>query len=72
MTRLETWGYIHRQPSPSDRITELGTRVINNAREADRAILTKAAVDATKLPKELKTIVLLLASQTKETIPGTR
>lgn len=67
LARLEAWGYIRRQPSPSDRrsqvvsITDVGARVINEAREVDRTVLTRVSVDGDKLRKELQTIVLLLA-----------
>ncbi len=78
LSRLEASGYIRRQPSTSDRrsqvvsITDLGARVIKEAREVDRAVLTRAAVDGEKLRKELQSIVLLLASQAKEIKPGNR
>lgn len=67
LSRLEARGYIRRQPSPSDRrsqvvsITDVGIRVINEAREVDRTLLESAAVDGDKLRKELQTIVRLLA-----------
>ncbi|WAJ35253.1 MarR family transcriptional regulator [Arthrobacter sp. FX8] len=76
LSRLQAWGYIRRQPSPSDRrsqvvsITDLGTRVINEAREVDRTVLTHAAADGDKLRKELQTIVRQLASHTNEIKPG--
>jgi MarR family transcriptional regulator, organic hydroperoxide resistance regulator len=75
LSRLEARGYIRRQPSPSDRrsqvvsITDTGVQVINAAREVDRTVLTDVAVDGDKLRKELQTIVRLLASQAKESSP---
>lgn len=77
MSRLEARGYIRREPSPSDRrsqvvsITDIGARVINEAREVDRTVLERGAVDGDKLRKELQTIVLLLASAAKESSRGT-
>lgn len=77
LSRLEAWGYIRRQPSPSDRrsqvvsITDVGARVINEAREVDRTVLTRVPVDGDKLRKELQTIVLLLASGAKESSGAT-
>lgn len=75
LSRLHAWGYIRRQPSPSDRrsqavsITDLGARVINEAREVDRTVLIRAAGDGDKLRKELQTIVRLLAAHAKEIKP---
>lgn len=75
LSRLQAWGYIRRQPSPSDRrsqvvsITDLGARVINEAREVDRTVLIRAAGDGGKLRTELQTIVRLLASHAKEIKP---
>ena len=72
LSRLEAWAYIRRQPSPSDRrsqlvsITELGARVINEAREVDRTVLTHTAADGGKLRKELQAIVHLLASNARQ------
>lgn len=72
LSRLEAWGYISRQPSPSDRrsqvvsITDAGARVIDEVREVDRRVLQRVAVDGDKLRKELQTIVLLLASRAEE------
>jgi len=78
LSRLEAWGYISRQPSPSDRrsqvvsITDAGAQVLNAAREVDRTVLTRVAVDGDKLRKELQTIVRLLAPHAKEIKPGDR
>lgn len=78
LTRLESRGYVRRQPSPSDRrsqvvsITDLGAKVINEARDVDGAILTRVAVDGGKLRKELQTIILQLASRSKEIESGDR
>lgn len=78
LSRLEAWGYIRRQTSPSDRrsqvvsITGLGAQVINDAREADRTVLTRVAVDADRLRKELQTIVHLLAPHAKDVEPRKR
>ena len=72
LTRLEAWAYIRRQPSPSDRrsqvvsITDLGARVISEAREVDRTVLTHSAADGGNLRKELQAIVQLLASNAKQ------
>lgn len=77
LSRLEARGYIRRELSPSDRrsqvvsITDIGARVINEAREVDRTVLERVAVDGDKLRKELQTIVLLLASAAKESSRGT-
>lgn len=72
LTRLEAWAYIRRQPSPSDRrrqvvsITDLGARVISEAREVDRTVLTHSAADGGNLRKELQAIVHLLASNARQ------
>ena len=67
--RLEAHGYIRRQPNPSDRrsqvvsITEAGNTARKQARDLERSVLAKAAVDNDKLRTELKTIVLVLGSR---------
>ncbi|MFC4396513.1 MarR family winged helix-turn-helix transcriptional regulator [Arthrobacter sedimenti] len=83
LSRLQAWAYIRRHPSPSDRrsqivsITDLGTEVINEAREVDRTILTRAAGDGDRLRKDLQSIIDLLSrnpgttSHTKQK-PGNR
>jgi DNA-binding MarR family transcriptional regulator len=61
LSRLEARGCVRREPSPSDRrsqvvsITDAGARVVNEAREVDRAVPEHAAVDADRLRKELLT-----------------
>jgi MarR family transcriptional regulator, organic hydroperoxide resistance regulator len=77
LSRLEARGYIRREPSPSDRrsqvvsITDAGARVLNEAREVDRTLLERVAVDGDKLRKELQTIVRLLAPGARESSGAT-
>ncbi|MEW1808852.1 MarR family transcriptional regulator [Pseudarthrobacter sp. NPDC080039] len=75
LSRLEAWAYICREPSPSDRrsqvvsITDLGARVINEVSDVDRTLLTHTATDGGRLRKELQTIVRVLASRSNEIKP---
>jgi len=43
--------------------------MINEAREADRTVLSRVAVDAERLRKELQTIVHLLGPHAKDPEP---
>jgi DNA-binding MarR family transcriptional regulator len=66
---LESRGYIHRVPNPSDRrshfvsLTDAGDTARKQARDLERSVLAGAAVDTDKLRTELKTIVLALGTQ---------
>ena len=68
--RLESHGYVRREPNPSDRrsqvvsITDAGNTARKHARDLEHSILARAAVvDTEKLRTELKTIVLVLGSR---------
>ena len=69
LIRLESQGYIRRQPNPSDgrsqvvSITEAGNTARKQARDLERSVLAKAAVDNDKLRTELTTIVRVLTSR---------
>ena len=69
LTRLESYGYIRRQRSESDRrsqivsLTAAGSSVREEARELEGSVLASAGVDTDQLRTELQTIVQVLAAR---------
>ncbi|MBT2595911.1 MarR family transcriptional regulator [Arthrobacter sp. ISL-72] len=72
LMRLESYAYIDRQRSQSDRrsqvvsITDAGTSAREQARGLERSVLESAAVDSDKLRSELQVIVRALTAPDEE------